>query len=159
MAKSHADPGTVPGVLAQVRVQRPRTMRASTLQSLASTLGTACKLVATDFCPMAAMDTEEETHEDQWWIASLGDALVWARMRIYDSGVAEIFNAEGEVLRYDDEDAARMAMLDAEFRAFDGLDDDDATVLGFELDCIEPPDAENDEELLPLMTEKHSMRH
>jgi len=31
--------------------------------------------------------------------------------------------------------------------------------MGFELDSIEPPNGENDEELLPLMTEKLSMRH
>jgi hypothetical protein len=102
---------------------------------------------------------DEENYEEQWWIASLGDRLVWARLRLFDSGVAEVFNAEGETLRYDDEDAARMALLDAEFRAFDGLDDDDATTLGFELDSIEPPQAESDEELLMLMTEKLAGGH
>ena len=105
------------------------------------------------------MHKPEPDFEETWWIASLGDALVWARMRTLDSGVAEVFNAEGETLRYDDEDAARAALLDAEFRAFDGLDDDDATNLGFELDSIEPPDAESDEELLPFMTEKTGLRH
>lgn len=103
--------------------------------------------------------SDEDSYEEQWWIASLGDVLVWARLRVLDSGVAEVFNAEGETLRYDDEDAAHMALLDAEFRAFDGLDDDDAMNMGFELDSIEPPDGESDEELLPLMTEKLSMRH
>jgi len=99
-------------------------------------------------------EEEQDNYEEQWWIASLGDMLVWARLRVLESGVAEVFNAEGETLRYDDEDAARMALLDAEFRLFEGLDDDDAATLGFELDSVEPPQAENDEELLPLMTEK-----
>jgi len=118
----------------------------------------ACKLTAPIPQPAITM-SEEDNYEEQWWIASLGDALVWARMRVLESGVAEVFNAEGETLRYDDEDAANMALLDAEFRAFDGLDDDDAMTMGFELDSIEPPNGENDEELLPLMTEKLSMRH
>lgn len=100
------------------------------------------------------MHDSDPNYEEQWWIASLGDVLVWARMRVLESGVAEVFNAEGETLRYDDEDAAHTALLDAEFRAFDGLDDDDAQTLGFELDEIEPPTAESDEELLSLMTEK-----
>lgn len=100
------------------------------------------------------MEDSDPTYEEQWWIASLGDVLVWARLRVLDSGVGEVFNAEGETLRYDDEDAAHAALLDAEFRVFDGLDDDDATMLGFELDSVEPPQAETDEELLPLMTEK-----
>jgi hypothetical protein len=91
---------------------------------------------------------------EQWWVASLGDMLVWARLRVRDTGVAEVFSAEGATLRYDDEDSAHAALLDAEFRAFDGLDEDDAAQMGFDLDSIAPPEAENDEELLPLMTEK-----
>jgi hypothetical protein len=91
---------------------------------------------------------------EQWWVAALGDLLVWARLRVLPSGRAEVFSAEGETLRYDDEDSAHTALLDAEFRAFDGLDEDDAAMLGFDLVSITPPDAENDEELVPLMTEK-----
>ncbi|MGA9333550.1 MAG: hypothetical protein WBV39_04665 [Rudaea sp.] len=91
---------------------------------------------------------------DQWWLASLGDTLMWARLRVLDSGIAEVFGASGETLRYDDEDVARMSLLDAEFRAYDGLDQEDATMLGFDLDDVAPPQADKDKELLPLMTEK-----
>ena len=91
---------------------------------------------------------------EQWWVASLGNLLVWARMRVLDSGTTEVLSAEGEILRYDDEDAAHQALLDAEFRAFDGLDEDDAAMLGFDLGSVAPPEAENDDDLLPLMTEK-----
>lgn len=91
---------------------------------------------------------------EQWWIAPLGDTLVWARLRILGSGIAEVFDATGETLRYDDEDAARMALLDAEFREFDGIDEDDATLLGLDLDSLAPPEGEEDAELVPLMTEK-----
>ena len=90
----------------------------------------------------------------QWWIASLGDMLVWARLRVLESGVAEVFDAAGETLRYDDEDGAHTALLDAEFRAFDGIDDDDAAIMGFDLNDVEPPDAASDEELLGQMTVK-----
>ena len=67
---------------------------------------------------------------EQWWVASLGNLLVWARLRVLDSGTAEVLSAEGETLRYDDEDTAHQALLDAEFQAFDGLDEDDAAMLG-----------------------------
>ena len=93
-------------------------------------------------------------YDEQWWVASLGDTLVWARLRVLESGMAEVFDAQGATLRYDDEDSAHAALLDAEFRAFDGLDEDDAAQMGFDFDSTEPPEAENDEELLPLMTEK-----
>ncbi len=100
------------------------------------------------------MSDYEEEIPQEWWVASLGDVIVWARMRILESGSVEVFNAEGETLHYDDEDSAHAALLDAEFRTFDGLDEDDAAMLGFDLDSVEPPYAATDEELLPLMTEK-----
>ena len=52
-----------------------------------------------------------------------------------------------------------MALLDAEFRAFDGLDDDDAAMLGFDLEEVEPPRGDNDEELLPQMVAKLPSQH
>ena len=97
--------------------------------------------------------------DDQWWLAALGDMLVWARLRISESGNAEVFDARGETLVYDDEDSARAALLDAEFRAFDGLDEDDAALMGFDLDSTAPPEAEDDDDLLPLMTEKLAGGH
>lgn len=90
----------------------------------------------------------------QWWLASLGDNLVWARMEVLEDGVAEVLQGSGERLRYDDEMSARMALLDAEFRAFDGLDAEDAALLGFDLDAMEPPQAESEAELLPRMVHK-----
>ena len=87
----------------------------------------------------------------QWWLAAVGDMLVWARLTVLGDGVAEILDSAGGTLRYDDETAARMALLDAEFRAFDGLDEDDAAMLGFDLDEIEPPQGEDDAALLPQM--------
>jgi len=95
-----------------------------------------------------------QNFQEQWWLAAVGDTLVWARLRILDSGSAEVFDAAGLTLYYDDEDAARSALLDAEFRAFDGIDEDDAAQLGFDLDSIEPPESDDDERLVPLMTEK-----
>jgi hypothetical protein len=100
------------------------------------------------------MSHASEKEDEQWWVASLGDTLIWARLRVRDSGTAEVLDAAGETLRYDDEDAAHAALLDAEFRAYDGLDDDDAAALGFDLESVAPPEAESDEALLPLMTEK-----
>lgn len=95
----------------------------------------------------------------QWWLAVLGDMLVWARLTVLDDGVAEVFDSDGGTLRYDDETAARMALLDAEFRALDGLDEDDAAMLGFDLDELEPPRGDSDEDLLPQMVRKLPPRH
>lgn len=99
------------------------------------------------------------THASSWWVAALGDTLVWARLDVLDTGVAEVFDNDGRVLRYDDDTTARMALLDAEFREFDGLDEDDAAMMGFDLDSIEPPRGESDEELLSRMVQKLAPQH
>jgi hypothetical protein len=98
------------------------------------------------------------SHNERWWLAVLGDTLIWARLRVLATGTTQVFDARGDILVYDDEDSARAALMDAEFRAYDGLDEDDAAMLGFDLDSVAPPESETDEELLPLMTERLSPR-
>ena len=95
-------------------------------------------------------------YTEEWWIAPAGDLLIWARLRIRRSGIAEILDNDGKTLPYDSEDAARAALMDAEFRAFDGLDDDDATAMGFDLHDVEPPRADSDAELRALMIQQNT---
>ncbi len=45
-------------------------------------------------------------------------------------------------------------LMDAEFVAFDGLDEDDALTRGFSLTEITPPQALNDDNLRPRMVQK-----
>jgi hypothetical protein len=97
--------------------------------------------------------------EPQWWVAAVGDTLIWARLTVTDAGIAEVFDSDGGILRYDDETQARMALLDAEFRAWDGLDEEDAAMLGFDLEEVEPPRGDSDEELLPRMVAKLPPKH
>jgi hypothetical protein len=89
--------------------------------------------------------------EEHWWVASLGRTLVWARLRVLDSGTAEVFDCDGRTLTYDSQDSAQAALLDAEFRAWDGLDDDDALQLGFVFAETAPPQAGDDEALRERM--------
>jgi|SRR3569623_877142 len=92
--------------------------------------------------------------EVSWWCTSLGNTLIWARMVVYTGGVAEVLAPSGEITRYDSEISARMELLDAHYYAFDGLDEEDAAAMGFDLDTMEPPSADTDEELLPRMNHK-----
>ncbi|MBS7455954.1 hypothetical protein [Coralloluteibacterium stylophorae] len=91
------------------------------------------------------------SHQDQWWVAALGRSLVWARLRLRESGIAEVFDCDGNTLTYDSLDSARGALLDADFRAFDGLDEDDAAELGFAPSEIAPPQGDDEETLRPRM--------
>lgn len=98
--------------------------------------------------------------QQQWWIVTFGNRLHWARLTLLDDGSAEVFSANGETEHFPDEDAARAALFDAEYRAFDGIDEDDAELMGFDLDCVAPPhtgmdasEADN-ESLLEQMTQQ-----
>ena len=84
-------------------------------------------------------------------MAALPRMLVWSRLRVLDSGVAEVFDCDGRINIYESEDIARSALMDAEFRAFDGMDADDAEAWGLDLEEIEPPRAEDDDELRERM--------
>ena len=116
---------------------------------------------------MARDEYENDGYEDAagvdsetWWLASPATLLVWARLRILDSGVAQVFDSHGETLVYDSEDSARAALLEAEFCALDGLDDEDAMAMtGMLADELQPPQGDSEEELLPQMIRNLGAKH
>ena len=104
------------------------------------------------------MNDDNDTAGTQWYVASLGRTLVWARLRLLDAGTAEVFDSDGNTLTYDSDDTARAALFDAEFVAFDGLDEDDALARGFSLNEVSPPRADNDAALRGLMVQSLGAR-
>lgn len=95
---------------------------------------------------------------EQWWLAALGATLVWARLRERDSGVAEVLDCDGRTLTYDSRESAQAALLDAEFRAWDGLDEEDAAVLGFALAAVSPPRGDDETALREQMIQPLPLR-
>lgn len=93
------------------------------------------------------------TH-NQWWLATLGLTVIWAQLRVNDAGTAVVFDSDGNILPYDSEDSARAALMDAEFAAVDGLDEDEARERGFTLEALQPPQGEDDAALRPQMVQK-----
>ena len=85
--------------------------------------------------------------DGQWWLATLGRHIVWARLRVREAGTAEVFDSDGNTLAYDSEDTARAALLDAEYVEFDGLDEGDALARGFRLEEVQPPQGDDEEAL------------
>jgi hypothetical protein len=104
------------------------------------------------------MNDDNEMIDYQWYVASLGRTLVWARLRLREAGTAEVFDSDGNTLTYDSDDTARAALFDAEFVAFDGLDEDDALARGFSLTEVSPPRADNDAALRGLMVQSLAAR-
>ena len=91
--------------------------------------------------------------QDQWWLATLGRTVIWARLRVLEAGTAEVLDSDGNTLPYDSEDTARGMLLDAEFVQWDGLDAEDALARGFVLDELTPPEGETDAALVPHMVQ------
>jgi hypothetical protein len=95
---------------------------------------------------------------DEWWLATLGRTVVWARLREREAGTAEVFDSDGNTLPYESPDSARAALMDAEYVALDGLDEDDAAERGFALDELVPPEG-NDDTLRERMVQQLPQRH
>lgn len=99
-------------------------------------------------------------NDGNWWLATLGRTVIWARLRVREAGTAEVFDSDGNTLPYDSEDSARAALMDAEFVALDGLDEDDAAARGFALEELAPPgEGLDDEALRAHMVQKLPARH
>lgn len=95
----------------------------------------------------------------QWWLATLGRTVVWARLQVREAGTAEVFDSDGNTLPYDSEDTARAALMDAEFVAHDGMDENDAAERGFTLEELTPPHGEGEEALRRQMVRQLPRKH
>src|SRR5690606_22852709 len=58
-----------------------------------------------------AMDGDGQIQ--QWWLAALPRMLVWARLRVLESGVAEVLDCDGRTSVYESDEIARVALLEA----------------------------------------------
>ena len=47
---------------------------------------------------------DNTSHHDEWFLASLGNTLIWARLRVRPAGTAEVLDSDGNTLSYDSED-------------------------------------------------------
>jgi len=74
------------------------------------------------------------------------------------AGTAEVLDSDGNTLSYDSEDTARAQLFDAEFVAWDGLDEEDALARGFSLHEVQPPQAGSDAELRGRMVQSLGSR-
>ena len=94
-----------------------------------------------------------ETTMIHWWLYVIGDTLMWARLRELEAGTAEVLDCDGRALVYENVDTARAALLDADYRALDGLDAADAEEWGLALDTLSPPAGKDEESLAPQMVQ------
>lgn len=84
--------------------------------------------------------SEDRIGGEQWWLVAPQPGLVlWARLRERDDGAAEVLDSTGMTLRFASRDEAQHYLLDLDYRAHDGLDEEDARALGAPLAALVPP--------------------
>lgn len=95
---------------------------------------------------------------EEWWLATLGRTVVWARLREREAGTADVLDSDGNTLPYESPESARAALMDAEYVALDGLDAEDAAERGFELGELQPPSGDEAtlrERMLQQLPQRH----
>jgi hypothetical protein len=95
---------------------------------------------------------------DQWWMATIGRTVIWARLRILDAGTPKCSTATASPsLR---QRGHRSRRLDGcEFGLARRLDDEDARGPRLAIDELVPPHGDDDELLRGQMVQKRSSRH
>ena len=96
--------------------------------------------------------------KESWWLdTSSFPCLLWARIRVFEDGTAEVFDLDGRYTRFENESDARSFLAEDEYDCFSGLDDDERAEVGLPGD-LEPPTAASDAELVPKMVVRTRMR-
>ena len=95
---------------------------------------------------------KHETYTDSWYLmySSLPD-LNWARLRIFASGIAEVFDCDGRTTRFASVEDARMWLAEDEFQALDTFDSEDEQEYGVRFADVTPPSEQNEHELRSKM--------
>jgi hypothetical protein len=95
---------------------------------------------------------KSESYTDSWYLmySSLPD-LNWARLRVFESGSAEVFDCDGRTTRFSSEEDASLWLAEDEFQALASFDAEDEEEYGIEFGGMAPPQAESEQELQEKM--------
>jgi hypothetical protein len=89
---------------------------------------------------------------ESWWLdeSALPD-LLWARLRCFSDGRAEVLDLDGRLTQFTSADEARLFLLEDEYAQLDRIGVEDFIDVGM-LGVPRPPHAHTDVELIGLMT-------
>lgn len=95
---------------------------------------------------------KNDSYTDSWYLmySSLPD-LNWARLRVFESGRAEVFDCDGRTHQFTTEKEAGWWLAEDEFQALESFDSEDEEEYGMKFADISPPRAQNDTELRSKM--------
>lgn len=95
---------------------------------------------------------KKDAHKDTWFLmySSFPD-LNWARLRVFASGLAEVFDCDERTTLFPSEAVARLWLAEDEFQALEMFDAEDEAEYGIKLSEISPPQANSENELKERM--------
>ncbi len=100
-------------------------------------------------------DNDDPIIDVQWWLTAPEAGLVlWARLSERAEGAAEVLDSTGMTMRFPSRDDATHFLLDLDYRARDGLDDDDADAWGLALADLVPPAQPDGPALVAAMNQR-----
>lgn len=95
---------------------------------------------------------KSETYADSWYLmySSLPD-LNWARLRVFTSGLAEVFDCDGRTTRFASREEAKLWLAEDEFQALETFDAEDEEEYGVRFADVAPPQEQTERELRSKM--------
>jgi hypothetical protein len=100
-------------------------------------------------------DADDPIIDVQWWLSAPEPGIVlWARLSERAEGAAEVLDSTGMTMRFPSRGDATHFLLDLEYRAHDGLDDDDAESFGLVLADLVPPAQPDGPALVAAMNQR-----
>jgi hypothetical protein len=95
---------------------------------------------------------QKEIERVQWWLMWCDfPNLNWARLRVFADGSADVFDMDGRIFNFANEEEASHFLAEDEYSELSTLDEVDERELGMPLSSITPPDGTTDEEMLCRM--------
>jgi hypothetical protein len=87
-----------------------------------------------------------------WWLDVTGlPDLLWARLRVFADGTADVLDLNGRVHEFSTEQGAREWLLEDEYERLESIEDDDLRYAGVTRKELVPPSARNDADIVTGM--------
>jgi len=107
--------------------------------------------------PSTGLTAEWNAHmssviDETWWLDTSGlPDLLWARLRVFADGTAELFDLDGRYTKFASRDEARLFLLEDEYEAVTTMEAADLALHGLPPGGPTPPNASDDSELVAQM--------
>ncbi len=102
-------------------------------------------------------DAERKVVRQDWWLDPTGfPSLLWARLRVFSNGSADVLDLDGVLRLFPTEQLARYHLIEDEYELSSGIEDQDLKGGGLSRNDLVPPSGEPDSERVSHMLVRRS---